>query len=102
MKLFVDDTRDFPPGTNAVRDYDSAISMLKLNDIFKFDFVSLDYTLGGGYTGLDILKFMHQNKIYPHRINIHSNNVEGRREMISYVHENFPESVILTANMLDK
>ncbi|MGN0648971.1 MAG: cyclic-phosphate processing receiver domain-containing protein [Oscillospiraceae bacterium] len=102
MKLFVDDTRDFPPGTNAARDYASAISMLKLNDIFKFDFVSLDYTLGDGYTGLDILKFMHLNKIYPHRINIHSNNVQGRQEMMSYIHEYFPESVILTANMLDK
>lgn len=102
MKLFVDDTRDFPSGTNAVRDYESAISMLKLNDIFKFDFVSLDYSLSNGYTGLDILKFMHENRIYPPCINIHSSNVQGRREMIAYIRENFPESVKLTENMLEK
>ena len=102
MKLFVDDTREFPPGTNAVRDYQSAVSMLKLNDILKFDFVSLDYSLSDGYTGLDILKFMHENKIYPPRVNIHSSNIQGRRLMVAYFRENFPNSVILTTNMQDK
>ena len=96
MKLFVDDKRPQPKGFNCAVDYDGAVSLRNLLD---FDFVTLDQNLGDGKSGLDILKFMHENKKYPKHLNIHSNHIIGRDEMRRYAEENFPETVSITMNM---
>lgn len=96
MKLFVDDLRTPPKsGFQCAKDFDGAVLLLKL---LKFDFVTLDYDLGNGFTGLDILKFMHENKRYPENLNIHSDHSEGRFMMLRYAEENFPDSVSITMN----
>ena len=96
MKLFVDDRRTPPvTGFECVTDYHSAVTLLKF---LSFDFITLDYDLGDGFTGLDILKFIHENKKYPAHLNIHSDHSEGRTLMLKYAREHFPESVVITMN----
>lgn len=100
-KLFVDDTRTPPErGFDCAEDYDGAVTLLKF---FKYDFITLDYSLGSeSPNGLEILKFMHSNKIYPAHLNIHSNHIEGRELMRKFAEENFPADVKISSNMLDK
>lgn len=66
-----------------------------------FDFVSLDYSLGGEHTGLDILKWMKENGKKPKHINVHSNHIEGMRLMRKFAEENFTDSIV-TMNTLYK
>lgn len=99
LKLFVDDTREFPKGFECVRTYDDCIMYFRL--FGDFDFVSLDYSLGGEHTGLDILVWMKENGKNPKHINIHSNHIEGMRLMRRYAEENFKDSII-TMNTLYK
>lgn len=99
MKLFVDDTRPFPAsGFECCRDADTAIHLLSVMD---FDFVSLDYSLGKGKTGLDILRWMKDHHKYVPHINIHSTHIDGKENMRVFCKENFPQSII-TTNSLDK
>ncbi len=99
MKLFVDDSRDFPRGFECCRDYETAITLLSL---FEFEYISLDYSLGVDCkNGLDILVWMKQNNIFVNRINIHSNHIFGKEKMLSYCEENFKDSKI-TAKTLPK
>lgn len=100
MKLFVDDTRKPPErGFECAEDYDGAVFFLRY---LEFEFVTLDYSLSDSPNGLEILKFMHENKKYPKHLNIHSNHIEGREIMRRYAEENFPSDVKITMNMLDK
>ena len=89
MKLFVDDLRPFPEGDDFIccREFEDAIWQLSIHD---FDFVSLDYDLGYGPTGLDILIWMRNNNKAPKHINIHSSHIWGRREMKEFCLQNFP------------
>lgn len=99
MKLFLDDSRDFPEaGFECCRDAKNAMLLLS---VMKFDFISLDYSLEEELTGLDVLVFMKERGIKVPRINIHSNNIEGMKTMRRYCEENFPESIV-TMNTLDK
>lgn len=94
MNLFVDDTRKFPEhGYICCRDADSAIRFLKY---MKFEHISLDYSLGSGKTGLEILIWMKENDIFVSEINIHSNNILGIEKMEKYCKENFPDSKVTT------
>ena len=94
MNLFVDDTRKFPEhGYVCCRDVDSAISFLRM---LKFDHISLDYSLGSGRTGLEILMWMKENNIFVSEINIHSNNIFGIEKMENFCQENFPEAKVTT------
>lgn len=96
MKLFVDDARTPPAhGFECAEDYEGAVFLIRY---MTFEFATLDYDLGDGYTGLDILKFMHENKRYPQHLNIHSDHSEGRRLMKKYAEENFPADVKITMN----
>lgn len=99
MKLFLDDSRDFPEtGFECCRDAKTAMLFLS---VMKFDFISLDYSLEDELTGLDVLIYMKKRGITVSHINIHSNNIEGIKSMREYCKKNFPESVI-TTNALDK
>ncbi len=93
MKLFLDDTREFPKsGYECVRNAESAKTLLS---IMPFDFVSLDYSLGKGEeTGLDVLIWMKENNICVPHINIHSDHSIGREQMRTYCQEHFPESKV--------
>ena len=54
MKIILDDRRSFPDGPyNCVRTYEDCVEMIRL--FRKISFISLDYDLGGGKTGYDVL-----------------------------------------------
>lgn len=98
MKLFVDDERTPPEhGFECAEDYDGAIFLIRYMD---FDFATLDYCIGDGKTGLDILRFMHENKKYPKHLNIHSDHHEGKLLMRDYAKANFPADVRITMNSI--
>lgn len=93
MKLFVDDKRDKPAGSYQVaRNYESAIFLLR--NLPPFDFIDLDYSLEEEKTGLDILKWMYENNVTVPHINIHSSNIEGRKEMLIYAENHFPDTTV--------
>ena len=100
MRLFVDDTRPFPPqGYECCRDYNSAILLLS---IIPFEHISLDYSLGHDCpTGLDILLWMAEHHVFVPEINIHSNHIIGREKMKTFCEEHFPQSKV-TMHMLLK
>ncbi len=100
MKLFVDDSREFPKaGYQCCRDADSAITLLS---IMRFERISLDYSLGrNSKNGLDILVWMKEHDIFVPEICIHSNNVVGVEKMREYCKQNFPNSK-LVVKMLPK
>ena len=93
MKLYVDDLRPFPDDDEFIgcRDYEEAIWQLSIHD---FDYVSLDYHLGYGESGLDILVWMRNNRKIPPKINIHSSHPWGRRQMKEFCEQYFPESEV--------
>ena len=92
MRLFVDDTREFPKtGYNCCRDADTAILLLS---IMRFEHISLDYSLGRGKTGLDILVWMKEHNVYVPEINIHSDHSIGREKMREFCRENFPNTEV--------
>lgn len=89
MNLFVDDRRPFPKsGYECCRDVESATFLLSL---MPFETVSLDYNLGEGRTGMEILQYMHAHNVKVSRINIHSDNVLGIAEMTAYCAAHFPD-----------
>lgn len=98
MKLFVDDKRKKPDDEmmTKVKTFGMATTLMKA---MKYEFVSLDYDLGQDQpTGLDILKWMHENERYPEHINIHSDHPTGVNEMMAYIKENFPADIEVTKN----
>lgn len=88
MNLFVDDRRSFPQtGYQCCRDVEDATFLLS---IIPFETVSLDYNLGDGRTGMEILEYMFKHNIKVSRINIHSDNTLGIEEMKAFCAEHFP------------
>ena len=53
MNLFLDDIRPTPTGYEAVDNYKDCIFLLGTRE---YERVSLDYSLGSKWTGLDVLK----------------------------------------------
>ena len=88
MKLFLDDIRNEPSGYVLVRSFEDCIFELGTKD---YDTVSLDYSLGERFTGLDVLKWMVRNNKFP-KIAEHSLHTHLRpiRDGMLYPHE-FPE-----------
>ena len=99
MKLFLDDTRDFPTGYVGFRDYEKLAAFLGVCG--EIDEVSLDYELGCMKTGFDVLIFMHKNGIRPKKINIHSSHAFGVMRMEGFARTHFPFSEV-TVNPLKK
>ncbi|MGN1127224.1 MAG: cyclic-phosphate processing receiver domain-containing protein [Ruminococcus sp.] len=92
MKLFVDDKRDAPSNEyQVVRNFQFATTLLS---VMNFEFIDLDYSLEEDKTGLDILKWMYENNISVPHINIHSSNIEGRKEMLIYAKNHFPDTTV--------
>ena len=90
MRLFVDDTRKFPErGYECCRYVKDAKLLLS---IIEFDHISLDYSLFGDETCMEILEYMKENDIFVPHINIHSNNIIGKERMKKFCEEHFPKT----------
>ncbi|MBE6563471.1 MAG: hypothetical protein E7660_07015 [Ruminococcaceae bacterium] len=93
MKLFVDDMRPFPDeiGWACSRNYREAVSVLERHDV---EYASLDYHLGAGESGLDLLEWMYDNRIRIPHINIHSSHPVGRMRMKSFIERFMPYTTV--------
>lgn len=63
MKIILDDRRYVPGNSpyNVERNYEDCINTLRL--FRKISFISLDYDLGEGKTGYNVLAYMKKNNI---------------------------------------
>lgn len=100
MKIILDDRRYVPSNSpyNVVRNYEDCVEMIRL--FRRISFISLDYDLGEGKTGYDVLVYMAENDIEVKHINIHSDHSVGVPKMWEYVQKHFPD-VSLTFNPLE-
>lgn len=100
MKIILDDRRYVPSNSpyNVVRNYEDCVDMLRL--FRKISYISLDYDLGEGKTGYDVLVYIKENDIVFEHINIHSDHSVGVPKMKEYVWNHFP-GVGLTDNPLN-
>ena len=100
MKIILDDRRYVPSNSqyNVVRNYEDCVDMIRL--FRKISFISLDYDLGEGKTGYDVLVYMSENDIEVKHINIHSDHSVGVPKMREYVREHF-RSAEITFNPLN-
>ncbi len=87
MKLFLDDLRKAPAGYQTVTNFRDCIFALSITE---YEAVSLDYSLGERWTGLDVLKWMKEHEKFPAKLNIHSTHSYGRAAMADYIRTNFP------------
>ena len=99
MNIILDDSRKFPDEQryNCVRTYEECVELIRL--FRHISFISLDFDLGPGKSGLDVLVYMKENGYTAKHINIHSSHIEGRPQMMAYVERHFPDA-ILTQNAL--
>lgn len=93
MNLFLDDIRQGPPGYKIATNYCDCIFLLAT---MEFEHVSLDYSLGERWTGLDVLKWIVENGKYPSTLNIHSTHPYGRSAMADYIRTHFPSGYPFT------
>lgn len=92
-KLFVDDRRPMPQTGYTMHCPDAASAKFWLQNM-PFDGISLDYDLGEGGTGLEILEFMSEKGIAFPCINIHSDHVVGIELMSQFCAAHFPDTVV--------
>ena len=97
MKLFLDDIRIPPEGWELVRNYSDCIFRLSAQE---YEAVSLDYSLGERFTGLDVLKWMAERRRFPKTLNIHSTHPYGKAAMADYVRAHFPQGYPYTVKSL--
>lgn len=103
-KIFLDDKRSFEIpiqcGYCCVRSYEKCILLIS---IFKeIDVINLDYDLGEFKTGLDILKYIVNNKIRVKEIYIHSTDSEGVKMMESYIAKHLQHVLYTYSPALDE
>ena len=100
VKIILDDNRSLPEGPyNCVLTYEDCVEMIRL--FRKISFISLDYDLGGGKTGYDVLVYMAENDIEVKHINIHSDHSVGVPKMREYAMTHF-SGTELTFNLLSR
>lgn len=90
MKIWLDDDPERDPGSDWVvaRTADEAVVLLSAGDV---EAISLDHDLGDfrhepyprEVTGMDVVRWMFSNRIFPKLINIHSFNFGGTERMAS-------------------
>ncbi len=97
MKLYLDDYRRPPPGWKLAQNYKECVFLLGTEE---FDEVSLDYSLGERFTGLDVLRWMAANGRFPPKLNIHSSHSFGRAAMADFIRSHFPAGYDFTMRML--
>ena len=95
MKIFLDDLREFPKENyECVRTYEDCVMLLRLFGS-KVEIINLDYDLCSKKTGLDVLKYMHNNNMVPKTIIVHSTHSTGVSMMERYIKEHFKYSSYL-------
>lgn len=94
MKIILDDRRYVPSNSpyNVVRNYEDCVDMIRI--FHNISFISLDYDLGEGKTGYDVLVYMAENNIEVKHINIHSDHSLGVPQMREYAWKHFPNTSI--------
>ena len=100
MKIILDDRRPLPENSteyNCLRTYEECAFLLR--NIHTIRYISLDYDLGEGETGLSVLKYMVECGNEVKHINIHSTHSTGVAKMKAYAEEHFPNTE-LTFNRL--
>lgn len=100
MKIILDDQRPLPEDSNqynCVRTYEECALLLRV--FHTISYISLDYDLGEGETGLSVLKYMVECGNEVKHINIHSTHPTGVQKMREYAEQNFPNTE-LTCNRL--
>ena len=100
MKIILDDCRPLPEDSkhyNCVRTYEECAFLLR--NIHTISYISLDYDLGEGETGLSVLKYMVEYGNDVKHINIHSTHPTGASKMREYAEKHFPNTE-LTFNRL--
>lgn len=102
MKLFLDDTRSFPTGFDFYcRDTATAKTFLSTLTI---TYASFDYNLSATCkeSGLDLLRWMASNseQIHiPEHINVHSDHLFGKDDMVAFVKASFPNTKITSVTL---
>ena len=94
MRIILDDRRPLPESGpyNCVRTYEECAFLLRNFHIISY--ISLDYDLGGGETGLSVLKYMVECGNNVRHINIHSTHPIGAPRMEAFAMEHFPNAEI--------
>ena len=93
MKIILDDRRPLPEDSreyNCLRTYEECAFLLR--NIHTIRYISLDYDLGEGETGLSVLKYMVECGNDVAHINIHSNHPTGVAKMEAYAKAHFPNT----------
>ena len=94
MRIILDDCRPLPESGpyNCVRTYEECAFLLR--NFHTISYISLDYDLGGGETGLSVLKYMVECGNDVRHINIHSTHPTGAPRMEEFAKEHFPDAEI--------
>ena len=85
--IFFDDVREVPKGYDLVfRTVRAGLDYLDEHPEEEFDLVSMDYDLGSsGYTGLDFIKGLAERNTSFDRIQFHTSDRFGMRDMFFYL-----------------
>ena len=100
MIIILDDRRPLPESSleyNCLRTYEECTFLLR--NIHTLRYISLDYDLGVGETGLSVLLYMVECGNDVKHINIHSTHPTGVPKMQEYAETHFPNTE-LTFNRL--
>lgn len=98
LNVFLDDRRPNPAGYKLARTAAQAISYLRAG---RVNVLSLDFDLGTEpVTGLDVVRYMVNHRVYPKRIIIHSANPIGRQRMLRLLLASKPEAVQVSVHPL--
>lgn len=93
IHLFLDDWRPCPKGFVLARTAEECILLLRECEV---GILSLDFDLGWNEpTGLDVVRVMVTERLYPREIFLHSSSASGRQSMYQLLYPNKPEGVLL-------
>lgn len=92
MRIILDDRRPLPEDSiyNCVRTYEECTFLLR--NFHTISYISLDYDLGEGKTGLSVLQYMKEMGNDVKHINVHSTHPTGVSKMKEFVEKNFPNT----------
>jgi hypothetical protein len=96
MKLYLDDTRMAPEGYILVRTYKEMVEFLENNKSSNIEEISLDHDLGSNKSGYDICLWLIENEFWPNKINIHSANIVGVKNMYELLDRYAPKEIKIT------
>ncbi|GFN32364.1 cyclic-phosphate processing receiver domain-containing protein [Paenibacillus xylaniclasticus] len=91
--IFLDDYRKCPAGFVLARNAEECIMLLANLPV---GILSLDYDLGYGQpTGLEVVRYMVENGVYPQEVYLHTSSEAGRMQMYHLLAQHAPKSMTL-------